>query len=66
VNADKERRAMIRKMRKRLKLKQSELASLAGIPLQLPARLERGKHVSLVTEDRVTGAIIRDGREKES
>jgi DNA-binding transcriptional regulator YiaG len=66
VNTDKARRAMIRKMRERLKVKQSELAALAGIPQKLLARFERGKHVSLITEDRVTGAITRDGREKES
>jgi hypothetical protein len=60
------RRAMIRKMRERLKVKRSELAALAGIPHQLLARFVRGKHVSLITEDRVTRAITRDGREKES
>ena len=64
MNTDKKRRAMIRKMRKRLKLKQSELAALAGIPHQLLARFERGKHVSLITEDRVTGAIIRMAAKK--
>ena len=64
MNTDKKRRAMIRKMRKRLKLKQSELAALAGISHQLLARFERGKHVSLITEDRVTGAIIRMAAKK--
>ena len=64
MNTDKKRRAMIRKMRKRLKLKQSELAVLAGIPQQLLARFERGKHVKLITEDRVTGAIIRMAAKK--
>jgi transcriptional regulator with XRE-family HTH domain len=56
---DKKRRAMVRLIRKKLKLTQSELAALAGISQQTLARFERGKHVSLSVEDRVTGAIIR-------
>jgi transcriptional regulator with XRE-family HTH domain len=60
VNTDKKRRAMMLRMRKQLlHLKQSELAALAGIPQQTLARFERGKHVSLTTQDRVTGAIVR-------
>jgi transcriptional regulator with XRE-family HTH domain len=59
VKHDKKRRAMMRKMRKKLNLKQSELAALAGISQRTLARVERGKHVSLVTEDRVSGAILR-------
>jgi transcriptional regulator with XRE-family HTH domain len=47
-------------MRKELlHLKQSELAALAGIPQKTLARFERGKHVSLTTQDRVTGTIVR-------
>jgi transcriptional regulator with XRE-family HTH domain len=54
-----EKRRMVRAIRKKLKLKQTELAALAGISQQIAARFERGKHVSLTTEDRITGAIIR-------
>jgi transcriptional regulator with XRE-family HTH domain len=58
VKTDKERAAM-RKMRKALHLTQNELAALAGIPSQLLARFERGKHVSLTNEDRISGAIFK-------
>ena len=54
-----EERAAMRKIRKVLHLTQSELAALAGVPLQSVIRLERGKHVSLTVEDRVSEALIR-------
>jgi DNA-binding XRE family transcriptional regulator len=58
VKTDKERSAM-RKMRKALHVTQSDLAALAGVPLQSVIRLERGKHVSQTTEDRVSTAMIK-------
>jgi transcriptional regulator with XRE-family HTH domain len=64
VNTDKKRRAMMRAVRKKLKLKQSELAVLAGVSVETVARFERGKHVSLTTQDRVNGAIIRMAAKK--
>jgi len=56
---DKKRRTMMRKMRKVLNLKQSELAALAGVSQRVLARFERGKHVSLITEGRISEAIFR-------
>jgi|SRR5271169_7241248 len=59
MNPDKKRRAAMRYTRKKLKLKQSELAALAGVSLQTIDRYERCKHVSVETDARIGGAIIR-------
>jgi len=50
---------MMREIRKKLNLKQSELAALAGVSQQTFARFERHKHVSLINEDRISTALIK-------
>ena len=59
MNPDKDRRAQLRRFRKVLRLKQVELAVLAGVTPEMVARFERGKHVSRIVEERVTKAIFR-------
>jgi transcriptional regulator with XRE-family HTH domain len=58
-NTDKKRRAMMRTIRKKLNLTQTELAALAGVSDRFVAQMERGKSVSFVTQDRITGALVR-------
>ena len=57
-NTEKKRRAMMREIRKKLNLTQSELATLAGVSQQTLARFERHKHVSTITEDRISRALV--------
>jgi len=57
-NTEKKRRAMMREIRKKLNLRQSELATLAGVSQQTLARFERHKHVSTITEDRISRALV--------
>jgi len=64
VKTDKNRRAQLRKFRKVLRLKQVEVAVLAGVTPEMVARFERGKHVSRIVEERVTKAIFRTIAEK--
>jgi transcriptional regulator with XRE-family HTH domain len=59
MKTDKERRAHLRKFRKVLRLKQSELAALAGVSLETVARYERCKQVSLTIDARIGEAIFR-------
>jgi transcriptional regulator with XRE-family HTH domain len=59
VKIDKNRRAGLRRFRKILRLKQEELAVLAGVSPEMVARFERCKHVSRIVEERVTEAIFR-------
>jgi len=59
VKTDKNRRAGLRRFRKVLRLKQEELATLAGVTREMVACFERGKHVSRIVEERVTKAIFR-------
>jgi len=60
VNADdKKRRAGLRRFRKILRLKQEELAVLAGVSPETVARFERCKHVPRIVEERVTKAIFK-------
>ncbi len=59
MKADKKRRAGMRISRKKLRLKQSELAALAGVSLETIIRYERCKHVSPETDSRIGGAILR-------
>jgi transcriptional regulator with XRE-family HTH domain len=59
VETDKKHRAGLRRARKVLRLKQEELAVLAGVSQETVARFERGKHVSRIAGDRVTEAIFR-------
>ena len=59
MKTDKNRRAGLRRFRKVLRLKQEELATLAGVTPEMVARFERGKHVSRIVEERVTKAIFR-------
>ncbi len=49
----------MRKIRKKLNLTQSELATLAGVSHRFVARFERHKKVSFITEDRISGALVR-------
>jgi transcriptional regulator with XRE-family HTH domain len=58
VNIDKNRRAQLRKFRKKLRLNQNELAALAGVSLEVVARYERGKRVSNNTDARIAGAVF--------
>jgi transcriptional regulator with XRE-family HTH domain len=46
MKIDKENRAGLRKARKAVRLKQEELAALAGVSPETVARFERCKHVS--------------------
>ena len=59
VNTDKKRRAQFRNFRKVLRLKQVELAALAGVSPETIARFERCKHVSLDSDYRIAEAIFR-------
>jgi transcriptional regulator with XRE-family HTH domain len=59
MEIDKQRRAQLRTFRKALRLKQEELAVLAGVSPEMVARFERCKHVSRIVEERVTEAIFR-------
>ncbi len=59
VKTDKNRRAGLRRFRKVLRLKQEELATLAGVSREMVARFERGKHVSRIVDERVTKALFR-------
>lgn len=59
MKTDKKRRAGMRYSRKKLKIKQSELATLAGVSLETIVRYERCKHVSRETDSRIGGAILR-------
>ena len=54
----------MRRMRKRLNLTQSELATLAGVSDRFVVRMERGKNVSFITQDRITGALVRLGAKR--
>jgi len=58
VNPDKNRRAQLRRFRKVLRLKQEELAVLAGVSTDTVARYERGEEVSLGTDERISRAIF--------
>ena len=55
---DKQRRSQLRKFRKMLRLKQEELAALAGVSPRVVARYERGKQVSSYTDARIAGAVF--------
>lgn len=55
---DKNRRSQLRKIRKKLRLKQEELAALASVSPETVARYERGKHVSNNTDARIAGAVF--------
>jgi len=59
MEIDKHRRAQLRTFRKALRLKQKELAVLAGVGPEMVARFERCKHVSRIVEEHVTEAISR-------
>jgi transcriptional regulator with XRE-family HTH domain len=59
VKADKKRRAGMRNLRKKLKLKQSQLAALAGVSQVMVARYERGKRVSINTDTSIGEALFR-------
>ena len=59
MKIDKHRRAGLRRFRKILRLKQEELAVLAGVSPEMVARFERCKHVSRIVEERVTETIFR-------
>jgi len=59
MEIDKQRRAQLRTFRKALRLKQEELAVLAGVSPEMVARFERCKHVSRIVEEHVTEAIFR-------
>ena len=59
MKTDKNRRAGLRRFRKVLRLKQEELATLAGVSREMVARFERGKHVSRIVDERVTKALFR-------
>jgi len=59
VKTYKAHRVSMRKMRKRLNLTQSELATLAGVSDRFVVRMERGKSMSFITQDRITGALVR-------
>jgi len=59
VKPDKNRRAQLRKFRKTLRLKQKELAVLAGVSAETVARYERGKRVSHDTDERIFGAVFK-------
>ena len=59
MKIDKNRRAGLRRFRKILRLKQEELAVLAGVSPEMVARFERCKHVSRIVEERVTETIFR-------
>jgi transcriptional regulator with XRE-family HTH domain len=50
---------MMRATRRKLKLKQSELAALAGVSLETVVRYERCKQVSVTTDARIGEAILR-------
>jgi transcriptional regulator with XRE-family HTH domain len=49
----------MRATRRKLKLKQSELAALAGVSLETVVRYERCKQVSVTTDARIGEAILR-------
>ena len=49
----------MRNLRKKLKLKQSELAVFAGVSQETVARYERCKQVSLTTDARIGEALFR-------
>jgi len=49
----------MRRIRKKLNLTQTKLAALAGVSDRFVARMERGKSVSFITQDRITGALVR-------
>src|SRR3989442_10645857 len=49
----------MRRARKMLRLKQEELAVLAGVSPDTVSRFERCKHVSRVVEERVNKAILK-------
>ncbi len=59
MHPDKNRRAQLRRFRKVLRLKQVELAVLAGVSPDTVSRFERCKHVSRIVEERVTKALFR-------
>jgi transcriptional regulator with XRE-family HTH domain len=59
MKTEKKRRAQMRTSRKMLRLKQSELAALAGVSLETIVRYERCKHVSPETDARIGEAIFR-------
>jgi transcriptional regulator with XRE-family HTH domain len=59
MKTDKKRRAQLRTFRKMLRLRQSELAALAGVSPETIARYERYKRMSHDTDARIAGAIFR-------
>ena len=59
MKIDKKRRSQLRYYRKVLRLKQDELAALAGVSPQKVARYERCKRVSHDTDARIAEAIFR-------
>ncbi len=54
MKTDKNRRAGLRRVRKVLRLKQVELAVLAGVSPETVARYERGKRMSQGTDTRIS------------
>jgi transcriptional regulator with XRE-family HTH domain len=59
VKTDKNRRAQLRKFRKMLRLKQADLAALAGVSAETVARYERGKRVSQDIDERICGTVFK-------
>jgi transcriptional regulator with XRE-family HTH domain len=59
MKVDKKRRAQLRTLRKRLRLKQVELAVLAGVSPETVARYERCKPMSHETDTRIYRAVFR-------
>ena len=59
MKIEKQRRAALRKFRKALRLKQVELAVLAGVSPETIARYERCKQMSHETDARIYRAVFR-------
>ena len=59
MKIDKQRRAQLRKFRKRLRLKQKDLAVLAGVSPETIDRYERCKPMSHETDSRIAEALFR-------
>jgi transcriptional regulator with XRE-family HTH domain len=55
----KQGRAQFQEFRKKLRLKQEQLAALVGVSPEKIARFERGKHLSQDTNTRIVTAILK-------
>ena len=60
METDKKRRAQLRTFRIMLRLKQSELAALAGVSPETVARYERCKRMSHFIDERIYRAVFRE------